>query len=108
MRVGSPPPERESINYDQKKETNISIMGAMEIVGNSRFLVKWGNSGGGSEMTSGFVYCNFQFNTNLILRFYATFKVRKVESLFYKTNTCLQKTTTCIGLRAEQIFSVNI
>ena len=42
------------------------------------------------------------------LRYYATFKVRKFESLFYKINTCLQKTTTCIGLRAEQIFSVNI
>ena len=37
----------------------------------------------------------------------ATFKVRKFESLFYKINTCLQKTTTCIGLQAEQIFSVN-
>ena len=28
--------------------------------------------------------------------------------LFYKINTCLLKTTTCIGLQAEQIFSVNI
>ena len=35
-------------------------------------------------------------------------KVRKFESFFYKINTCLQKTTTCIGLRVEQIFSVNI
>ena len=42
------------------------------------------------------------------LRFYITFKVRKFESLFYKINTCLQKATTCIGLRAEQIFSFNI
>ena len=42
------------------------------------------------------------------LRYYAILKVRKFESLFYKINTCLQKTTTCIGLRAEQIFSVNI
>ena len=25
------------------------------------------------------------------LRYYATFKVRKFESLFYKTNTCLKK-----------------
>ena len=25
---------------------------------------------------------------------------------FYQTNTCLQKTITCIGLQAEQIFSV--
>ena len=35
-------------------------------------------------------------------------KVRKVESFFYKINTCLQKTTTCIGLQAAQIFSINI
>ena len=42
------------------------------------------------------------------LRYYATFKVRKFESLFYKINTYLQKNTTCTGLRAEQIFSVNI
>ena len=38
----------------------------------------------------------------------ATFKVRKFELLFYKIKTCLHKTTTCIGLWAEQIFSVNI
>ena len=43
------------------------------------------------------------------LRYYATFKMRKFESLFYKTNTTnTKKTTTCIGLQAEQIFSVNI
>ena len=42
------------------------------------------------------------------LRYYATFKVRKFESLLYKINTCLQKTITCIGLQAQQIFSVNI
>ena len=41
------------------------------------------------------------------LRYYATFKVRKFES-FYKINTCLQKATTCNGLRAEQLFSVNL
>ena len=41
------------------------------------------------------------------LRYYVTFKVRKFESLVYKINTCWQKTTTCIGLRAEEIFSVN-
>ena len=39
---------------------------------------------------------------------YAAFKERKFESLFYKFNTCLQKTTTCVGLHAEQIFPVNI
>ena len=32
----------------------------------------------------------------------------KFESLFYKINTCLQKTTTCIGLQVEQIFSANL
>ena len=42
-----------------------------------------------------------------VLRYYATFKVRKFELQFYKINTCLQKTTTCIGLQAEPIFSVN-
>ena len=42
------------------------------------------------------------------LRYYDTFKVRKFESLLYRINTCLQKITTCIGLRTEQIFSVNI
>ena len=45
-------------------------------------------------------------HSSLHLR-YATFKVRKCES-FYKINTYLQKGTTCIGLQAEQIFSVNI
>ena len=42
------------------------------------------------------------------LRYYAIFKVRKFESLFYKNNTFLQKISTYIGLQAEQIFSVNI
>ena len=42
------------------------------------------------------------------LRYYATFKKRKFESLFYKINTCLRKNTTCSGLRAKQIFSVTI
>ena len=32
----------------------------------------------------------------------------KFESLFYKINTFLEKTTTCTGLQAEQILSVNI
>ena len=43
MRVGSPPPARESTNYDQKKETNISIIGVRKFLGNSRFLVKLRN-----------------------------------------------------------------
>ena len=42
------------------------------------------------------------------LKYYATFKVRKFVSLFYKISTCLQNTTTCIRLQAEQIFSVNL
>ena len=37
-----------------------------------------------------------------------TFNLTKCESLFYKINTFLQKTTTCIVLQAEQIFIVNI
>ena len=47
----------------------------------------------------------------VVLRYYATFKVRKFESLFYKihvSKTRLQKTTTCLGLRVEQIFSLSI
>ena len=44
----------------------------------------------------------------LLLRYYATIEVRKSESPFYKINTCLQKTTTCMGLQAEEKFSVNI
>ena len=44
----------------------------------------------------------------MFLRYYATFKVRKFGSLLHKINPCLQKTTTCIGLQAEQIFPVNI
>ena len=32
--------------------------------------------------------------SNIYLSYYATFKL---ESLFYKVNTCLLKTTTCIG-----------
>ena len=36
------------------------------------------------------------------LRYYnATFKVRKFESLFYKINTCLQKTATWIADRTN-------
>ena len=42
------------------------------------------------------------------LRYYATFKVRKFESLFYKINTCMQKTIACIRLQTEQIFSLNV
>ena len=41
----------------------------------------------------------------LVLRYYGIFKVRKFESSFYKINKCLQKTTTCIRLQTEQIFS---
>ena len=50
-----------------------------------------------------FIFCA----VNVPLKYYATFKVSKSEWFFYKINTCLQKTTTCIGLPAEQIFLVN-
>ena len=43
-----------------------------------------------------------------LLRYYAAFKVRKLESLFYKVNMFLQTITTCIGLETEQILSINI
>ena len=42
------------------------------------------------------------------LKYYATFKIRRFESFFYKMNIVLQKTISCIGLQAQQIFSVNI
>ena len=45
---------------------------------------------------------------SIFLRYYATYKVRKFESLFCKINTLLQKTTTFIRLPAEQMFLVNI
>ena len=48
---------------------------------------------------------NISLEIMKFLRYYATFKVIKFESLFYKINTCLQKPTIWIGLRAEQIFS---
>ena len=51
---------------------------------------------------------NISLEIMKFLRYYATFKVIKFESLFYKINTCLQKPTIWIGLRAEQIFSGNI
>ena len=44
----------------------------------------------------------------IVFRNCATFKMRKFESLFYKIDTFLQKTTTCTGLQAQEIFSVNI
>ena len=51
-------------------------------------------------------HCNCIVSSSL--RCYATFKVRKIEYLFYKVNTCLQKATTFIGLQPEQTFSVSI
>ena len=44
--------------------------------------------------------CNFRFL--IPLKYSATFRVRKFESLFHEINRCLQKTTTYIGLLAEQ------
>ena len=58
--------------------------------------------------TSYISVCSKIKNLKTELRYYTTFKVRKLELLFYKTNTCLQKATTCIGLQAEQIFTVNM
>ena len=58
-----------------------------------------------------FFKCLSTYKLNIIYKlwlalkvYYATFKVRKFELLFHKINTCLQKTATCIGLQAEQIF----
>ena len=51
---------------------------------------------------------SYVFNAPISLRCYATVKVRKFKSLFNKINTFLQKTTTCIRMQAEQIYSVNI
>ena len=45
----------------------------------------------------------YTFLNEIKLRYYANFKVKKFELLFYKINTCLQKSTTCIGLETEQI-----
>ena len=41
-------------------------------------------------------HCILIVNALTYLRYYATFKVRKFESFFYKINTCLQKTITWI------------
>ena len=48
-----------------------------------------------------------------MLRYYASFKVRKVDLLFYKIITFLQKKkkkkiTACIGLQVEQILYIYI
>ena len=42
------------------------------------------------------------------LRYYATFEGRKFESLFYKINTCLQKTTTCRQANILSKFVIDI
>ena len=42
------------------------------------------------------------------LKYYATYKVKKFEPLFYKIDKRLQKATICIGLQAEEIFSVKL
>ena len=46
--------------------------------------------------------------TVFLVKVWYYLKRRKFESLFYKINICLQKTTTRVGLQAEEIFSVNI
>ena len=50
----------------------------------------------------------FETSEPRLLSYYATFKVTKFESLLYEINTFSRKTTTCIGLQAKQIFSVNV
>ena len=50
---------------------------------------------------------NLGLSEIVTLRHYATFKLKKIESLFYKINTFLQKSTTCIGFQAEQILCVS-
>ena len=42
------------------------------------------------------------------LKYYATFKVKKLALLFYQINECLLKAATCIWFWAEEIFSENI
>ena len=62
------------------------------------------------EIPAAFVFMTTtsKIGKNMRLKYYAIFKARKFESLFYKIKTCLQKTTTCIELQAEKIFSVNV
>ena len=43
------------------------------------------------------------FMINIFSRYYATFKVRKID-LFCRTNIFLQRNTTCFGLQAQQIL----
>ena len=63
-----------------------------------------------SKVTLNFSYFHYLFIifikivVSFPLRYYATFKVRKFESLFYKINTFLQKITTCTGLQAGRII----
>ena len=45
---------------------------------------------------------------SLILRYYTTFRMKKIEPLSYIINTCFLKTTICFGLQTQQIFSVNL
>ena len=54
---------------------------------------------------------NIFFNKNnafKVLWFMVPSEFRKYESLFCKIKRILQKTITCTGMHAEQMFSVNI
>ena len=49
---------------------------------------------------SGFLDINYNLTVTK-LRYYAPFKVKKLESSLYKINTCLQNTIICIEVHAE-------
>ena len=51
---------------------------------------------------------NFSIRRCYFLKVLCYLQSERFEPLFYKINTCLKKTTFCIELQAEQIFSVNI
>ena len=69
-------------------------------------LLKYFN--GATILTSFVLSAAGFFSVFFNLRYYATFRVRRFYSLLYKINSFFQKTSTCIGLRVEQIFSVSI
>ena len=69
-------------------------------------LLKYFN--GATILTSFVLSAAGFFSVIFNLRYYATFRVRRFYSLLYKINSFFQKASTCIGLRAEQIFSVSI
>ena len=61
-----------------------------------------------SVLVLAFLWFQNHFPQQVSLRYYSTFKMRKIKSFFYKINTCLQKAAISTVLQVEQIFSVNI